>query len=82
MNLSAMLDVLDEHIVERLKTAVEIGKWPNGIALTAEQKQICMHAVMAWEHTHLPAQQRTGYIEKPKSADHSHTNDDSPIRFV
>lgn len=82
MNLNAMLEMLDENIVERLKTAVEICKWPNGIALTTEQRQICMQAVMAWEHTHLSAEQRTGYIEKPKSATHGHTDDDLPIRFV
>lgn len=84
MNLNAMLEILDENIVERLKTAIEIGKWPNGNAITAEQRQICMHAVMAWEYTHLPIQQRTGYIEKPKSVDHGHvdTDDDVPIRFV
>ncbi|MBF7684920.1 DUF1315 family protein [Acinetobacter sp. B10A] len=81
MNLNAMLEMLDEEIVERLKTAVEIGKWPNGIALTNEQRTICMQAMLAWEHTHLPQEQRTGYIEKPHSAKHT-DEDDLPIRFV
>lgn len=39
MNIEQMLNVLDPEIVQRLKTAVEIGKWPNGVALTAEQRQ-------------------------------------------
>lgn len=79
MNIDAMLSMLDEEMVARLKTAVEIGKWPNGIVLTPEQRQTCMQAVLAWEHTHLPVEQRTGYIEKPKS---KHHDEDTPIRFV
>ena len=38
MNIEKMLAALNPEIVERLKTAVEIGKWPNGIALTKEQR--------------------------------------------
>ena len=34
MNIEQMLAILDPEIVSRLKTAVEIGKWPNGIVLT------------------------------------------------
>ena len=49
MNIEQMLAILNPEIVERLKTAVEIGKWPNGIALTKEQREICMQAVYAWE---------------------------------
>ncbi|TCM67333.1 hypothetical protein EC844_109105 [Acinetobacter calcoaceticus] len=90
MNIQQMLSVLDADIVERLKTAVEIGKWPNGIALTAEQRQTCMQAVIAWEHEHVDATQRTGYINKPKkdqteACDDEHhvpENEFTPIRFV
>ena len=64
MNIEQMLSILDADIVERLKTAVEIGKWPNGIALTAEQRQTCMQAVIAWEHQNTPEKERTGYIDK------------------
>ena len=31
MNIEQMLAVLNPEIVERLKTAVEIGKWPNDL---------------------------------------------------
>lgn len=88
MNIEQMLSMLDENIVERLKTAVEIGKWPNGVALTAEQRQTCLQAVIAWEHQHVDPTQRTGYIEKPKKEEdscssHDHTHEEvQPIRFV
>lgn len=64
MNIEQMLAVLNPEIVERLKTAVEIGKWPNGIALTKEQRETCMQAVYAWEMKHLPEEQRSGYIDR------------------
>ena len=44
MNIEQMLSILDADIVARLKTAVEIGKWPNGVVLTTEQRQISMQA--------------------------------------
>ncbi len=53
MNIEQMLAVLDPEIVSRLKTAIEIGKWPNGVALTKEQRQTCMQAVYAWEAKNL-----------------------------
>jgi uncharacterized protein YeaC (DUF1315 family) len=64
MNIEQMLAILNPEIVERLKTAVEIGKWPNGIALTKEQREICMQAVIAWELKNLPEEQRSGYIDR------------------
>ena len=34
---------------QRLATAVELGKWPDGVALTAEQKENCLQLVMLWQ---------------------------------
>ena len=88
MNIEQMLAVLDPEIVSRLKTAVEIGKWPNGIVLTAEQRQTCMQAVYAWEMKHLPETERSGYIDRgTKEEDEycdSHVEEPEfkPIRFV
>ena len=90
MNIEQMLNVLDPEIVQRLKTAVEIGKWPNGVALTAEQRQICMQAVMVWEHQNLPEEERSGYIDRGSKEEGEGCDDDhhknepefKPIRFV
>ncbi|ENV60145.1 YeaC family protein [Acinetobacter soli] len=90
MNIEQMLNVLDPEIVQRLKTAVEIGKWPNGVALTAEQRQICMQAVMVWEHQNLPEEERSGYIDRGSKEEGEECDDDhhknepefKPVRFV
>ncbi|AYA02273.1 DUF1315 family protein [Acinetobacter sp. WCHAc010034] len=90
MNIEQMLAVLNPEIVERLKTAVEIGKWPNGIALSQEQRQICMQAVYAWEIKHLPENERSGYIDRGSKEEGEVCEDDhhktepefKPIRFI
>jgi uncharacterized protein YeaC (DUF1315 family) len=86
MNIEQMLAILNPEIVERLKTAVEIGKWPNGIALTKEQREMYA-SCYAWEIKNLPEEQRSGYIDrgtKKKGEDdhHKHEPEFKPIRFV
>ena len=34
---------------QRLATAVELGKWPDGVALTPEQKENSLQLVMLWQ---------------------------------
>ncbi|QQN38373.1 YeaC family protein [Acinetobacter sp. CS-2] len=90
MNIEQMLAVLDPEIVARLKTAVEIGKWPNGVALTQEQRQICMQSVYAWEIKNLPETERSGYIDRGTKEEDEHCDSHDPqqdeefkpIRFV
>ncbi|MFC6052251.1 hypothetical protein A6M14_01910 [Acinetobacter sp. Ac_877] len=87
MNIEQMLAVLDPEIVGRLKTAIEIGKWPNGVVLTKEQRQICMQAVYAWEMKNLPETERSGYIDRGTKEEDEHCDSHveeefKPIRFV
>ncbi|OCQ43496.1 hypothetical protein A6767_21765 [Aeromonas veronii] len=44
---------MPQEVYERLKTAVELGKWPDGKPLTDEQKATSLQAVMAWQSMHL-----------------------------
>lgn len=53
---------LDEQAYQALKSALELGKWPNGERLLAEQKELCMETIISYEARHLPEDQRTGYI--------------------
>lgn len=58
-----MRQALNPELVERFKTAVALGKWPNGQALTDQQRSTCIQAIIAFEQKHLPPEQRTGFIE-------------------
>jgi hypothetical protein len=48
------VESLTPDIIERLRTAVEIGKWPNGEKLSDEQRNNAMQALMIWQAKHGP----------------------------
>lgn len=89
MNLEQII-TLSPDIIDKLRTAVEIGKWENGTLLTQEQSQISMQAVLLWEHAHLPKAKQTGYIDMGKKTHEDHCETPQPkedeqfkpIRFV
>lgn len=64
MDPREVLAFITPEVHASLKRAVEIGKWPDGTALSREQRELCMQAVIAWESTALPEHERTGYIDR------------------
>ena len=50
--LEAMLAAMAPEVYERLASAVETGKWPDGVALTPEQRENCLQLVMLWQERH------------------------------
>ena len=71
MNKETVLASLTPEIVDKFRVAIEIGKWPDGRKLSAEQRETCMQAVMMWEHEHLEPSERVGFIHKPIKDDGS-----------
>lgn len=49
MNVDALVQAMTPDVFERLRQAVETGKWPDGTVLTAEQRDSCMQAVMLYQ---------------------------------
>ena len=49
MEIERIIDGMTPAVYQRLATAVELGKWPDGVALTAEQKENCLQLVMLWQ---------------------------------
>lgn len=47
--LEAMLAALTPEIYDRLVVAVETGKWPDGVALTQQQRDNSLQLVMMWQ---------------------------------
>lgn len=86
MDIKKLLDSITPEIYQNLKLAVEISKWPDGKKLSAEQRELCMQAVIAYEHKHLPPEEHTGYIPpEPHSYcgdDHDHAETEKPIKWV
>ncbi|MGV8577571.1 YeaC family protein [Pseudomonas aeruginosa] len=44
-----LIAAMTPEIYQRLVQAVELGKWPDGVALTPEQKENSLQAVMLWQ---------------------------------
>lgn len=53
---------LTPELYGKLKTALELGKWPNGNELSQQQRELCMQAVISYEAINLPEQERAGYL--------------------
>ena len=62
-SIGELLDGITPEIYQKLRTAVELGKWETGQLLSDEQKEYCMQAIIAYEHHHVPLDQRTGFMD-------------------
>ncbi|KKA08816.1 hypothetical protein VP02_06370 [Pseudomonas ogarae] len=61
-SFNEMIQNITPDIYQSLKLAVEIGKWADGNKLTAEQRELSLQAMIAWEIQNLPEDERTGYM--------------------
>ncbi len=65
MDLNLLIDRMDVATYQSLKSSMETGKWPDGGALTGEQRTLVMEALIRYGHQHLPEDQRIGYLPQP-----------------
>ena len=70
---------MGRDVYDRMLTALEQGRWPDGQALTEAQRQHCMQAVIAWGEYHLSPDERVGFIDKGAKA--SAAGDEQPLRW-
>ncbi len=63
-SIQDILEMMNPEVHMNLKTAVELGKWPDGRKLTDEQRANCLQAIIAYERANLPEEQRVGYIDR------------------
>lgn len=49
MDVKDLIEAMTPEIYQRPVQAVELGKWPDGVALTPEQKENSLQAVMLWQ---------------------------------
>ena len=68
MDYQQMIGSMSPEIYRSLKRSVELGKWPDGRPMTAEQRQNAMQAIIAWGEKHLPENERVGFIDKGPKA--------------
>ncbi|MFV8571484.1 YeaC family protein [Marinobacter sp. SBS5] len=69
MTYDELIERLDPTIYRNLKQAIELGKWPDGRAISREQRAICLEAVIYYENKHnVPEQERVGYLDRGEKA--------------
>lgn len=52
MEIHELVDVMTPEIYQRLAQAVELGKWPDGVRLTDQQKEHSLQVVMLYQARH------------------------------
>ena len=52
MDVKQLLEAMTPDVYQRILTAVEIGKWPDGTPLTTEQRDSALQAVMLYQSRH------------------------------
>lgn len=68
MEYRQFIEDMPVETYEQLRRAVELGKWPDGNRLTAEQRENAMQAIIAWGRLHLPESERVGFIDAGSKA--------------
>lgn len=76
MDYAELLKSLTPEVYESLKRAVELGKWPNGVRLSREQRETCLQAIIAYDKLHKTEEERVGFIHTTK---HEHCGGEGEI---
>ncbi len=69
---------LDRPTYENLRRALELGRWPDGRALEARQRELCIEAVVTWERAHLPPEAHSGFVPKGQCD----SDEIAPVRII
>jgi uncharacterized protein len=69
MDFENLIAQITPDIHQNLRRAIELGKWPDGRALSQEQKELTMQALISYESKHLTDTDRVGYIDRGPKAE-------------
>ena len=74
---------LTPDVYQRLKRAVETGRWPDGREVTAVQREHCLNAIIAWGERNLPPEERVGFIDRGRKGGATQLGaaDNQPLRW-
>ncbi len=66
MNYQDLVEQITPELYTTFKRALELGRWPDGREMTAEQREHCLGAVIAYDQLHHAEQERVGYIDRSR----------------
>jgi len=84
VKFETVVDSLTAQQYDSLKTAVELGRWPDGRVLAGEQRELSLRVLIAYDLKHKSEQDRIGYVpvSKPTDCEHDHDHDQKPAADV
>lgn len=89
MNIDDLIANMTPQIYQNMKDALELGRWGDGRALTPEQKEFTLEAMIRYEHMNNIAEtERVGYVDmtnkKKKKAmeQFAAQGDTQPIKII
>ena len=82
MEYNQLIAQLTPEVYLRLKTAIEVGKWPDGRVLTADQKASCMEAVLRYQSMKLDPEQHSGYMPDQCASSASKTPNETEEQVI
>lgn len=59
---------LTPEMADDLKRAIELGKFPDGRIVSDQQRELMLEATIIYDSLKLPEQERTGFINRKKTA--------------
>lgn len=82
MDYLQVVSSMTPDIYRSLLRAVEIGKWPDGRALTSAQRAEALQALIAWGKLHLPPNEQIGFIDRGhKAGDSCDDPDETALKW-
>lgn len=82
MQLDAFVRNMTPAIHQSLKTALELGKWPDGRLLTEQEREASLQAVIVYEYENVPESERVGFMPaKCQSKAEEDTAETTILRF-
>ncbi len=61
-----LVESLTPNMVSDLKRAIEVGKFPDGRLVTAQQKELMLGAIIHYDVLNVPEVDRTGFVKQKK----------------
>ena len=66
--VNELVESLTPDMVDDLKRAIELGKFPDGRVVSDEQKTLMIEATIRYDALNLPETERSGFIHRKKTA--------------
>ena len=82
MDYQQLIEGMSAETYQSLVRSVELGRWPDGKAMSPEQRDNAMQAIIAWGVRHLQERDRVGYVpKKNKPAEDSDPAAELPLNW-